>query len=440
MASPIQIILNQKNFEESRERQGGGSKRDFFAFRDAEFVHHKDSILNQMASIGETLRAQDHGNIGIVKVVLRREAWAKSHRPVKSLFAPERIPLIGGADLGEMLFEATSSQLQTVSSAMSRAEVITTLKLNKTTDREAPNPSSFKSELGAISRVEIYSPADRRDFSTDEAIAWLSNPLTGSSYLVELFEEPVAISDLDTLSESRRLLHQSFRDGLKAMSGGLSVQRLHASEAEQPQLTVRLEQSDEPPRLLLTDKRTVDRRRGRELVPFEAEPSRHQKLLAFLDHHPLVRRIELPPIITRTATRLVDNAQGFRQAPETIDLPERDAARTYPNLGIVDGGISPILNDWVRARWDILADEDKDLDHGTFIGGLAVAGNALNGETVCSEPDGVELVDVAVFPDESSPTIFESYYPSGLPDFFDEVDQAISEWLSSRIVGMDPLL
>ena len=31
MASPIQIILNQENFEQAREVSGGGPKKDFFA-------------------------------------------------------------------------------------------------------------------------------------------------------------------------------------------------------------------------------------------------------------------------------------------------------------------------------------------------------------------------------------------------------------------------
>ncbi len=83
--------------------------------------------------------------------------------------------------------------------------------------------------------------------------------------------------------------------------------------------------------------------------------------------------------------------------------------------------------DWVIDRWDILADEDADLAHGTFIGGLAAVGGALNGVEICPEPDGAELVDVAVFPNERKAGAFASYYPEGLPQFFDEMETAISD-------------
>ena len=89
-------------------------------------------------------------------------------------------------------------------------------------------------------------------------------------------------------------------------------------------------------------------------------------------------------------------------------------------------GISEALSDWVIDRWDIL-DEDVDLAHGTFIGGLATVGSALNGAETCPEPDGAELVDVAVFPNERKAGAFASYYPDGLPQFFDEMESAISD-------------
>ncbi|MBQ1560629.1 S8 family serine peptidase [Caulobacter sp.] len=68
-----------------------------------------------------------------------------------------------------------------------------------------------------------------------------------------------------------------------------------------------------------------------------------------------------------------------------------------------------------------------DLAHGTFIGGLAALGGALNGAEICPEPDGAELVDVAVFPNERKAGAFASYYPDGLPQFFDEMETAISD-------------
>ena len=89
-----------------------------------------------------------------------------------------------------------------------------------------------------------------------------------------------------------------------------------------------------------------------------------------------------------------------------------------------------MLSDWVIERWDLLANEDVDLAHGTFIGGLVTLGSGLNGPDVCGEADGAELVDVAIFPNDRKAGAFTSYF-DGLPQFFDEMETAIAEVLST---------
>jgi hypothetical protein len=140
---------------------------------------------------------------------------------------------------------------------------------------------------------------------------------------------------------------------------------------------------------------------------------------------------ELPPILTRT---IIDErlsarsaAGAGRERPDAVTLAVRNSARTYPKLGVIDGGIGPALNDWVIQRWDLLSDADADMDHGTFIGGLAVGGHALNGPAICPEPDGAEIVDIAVFPDERRPNAFSNYFPTGVSEFFDEIGYAVAE-------------
>ena len=48
MASPIQVILNQENFEGAREVGGGGPRKDFFALMDDAFRHHKKTLVDQL--------------------------------------------------------------------------------------------------------------------------------------------------------------------------------------------------------------------------------------------------------------------------------------------------------------------------------------------------------------------------------------------------------
>jgi hypothetical protein len=107
-----------------------------------------------------------------------------------------------------------------------------------------------------------------------------------------------------------------------------------------------------------------ERRRGRH-APFERDPVRHRRILSFLDHHPLVRRIELPPILTRTIIGERMSARSAagagRERPNSVTLAERNSARTYPKVGVIDGGVGPALNDWVIHRWDFLSDTDATL-------------------------------------------------------------------------------
>ena len=421
MASPIQVVLNPENYQEARETAGGGGRKDFFADRDNEFRIHRSSLISQIETISEVLSAQRQGDVGFAKVILRREAWAKSHRPVATLFRPDRTPVVGGGDLGVMLIEVRPSSLAQVSAEVAKAETNTRMKFNEFKQKELPHPSGQKSEAGAIDRIEMYGPSDRRGFSVEEAVAWLANPMTGSSYLVELFDSPPARSEWDRLDAGRRQLLESFIAGFAAFGQGLAVERLPSGRNRQPVLSVRLDQSTDQI-LRLSDTSQVDRRRS--VATFNPDVDRHARLLSFLDHHPLVRRIELPGIVVRSDAPAAPSA---RIRPTGLAVPIRDSRRTHPRIGIIDGGISDALSDWVIDRWDVLADEDTDHAHGTFIGGLAAVGGALNGVETCPEPDGAELVDVAVFPDEAKAGAFASYYPEGLPQFFDEMANAVSD-------------
>jgi hypothetical protein len=431
MASPIQIILNPENFEQARDKGGGGPKKDFFADRDAAFKAHKTALLGQLDAVSTALSQQPQGAMGYVKVILRRSAWAKSHRPIRALFKPGVIEIAGGGDLGELYFEARPRSLRVVGAAIAGAEEITRWKEDPETGKLVAHPSAAKSETGAIDRIELYGPRDRRRFSLDEALNWLANPMTGSSYHIDLFDVPPPRSEWDAVEPERQRLYASFTEGLASMGQGLTAQRLQTTAREQPQLALRLGESVEPPMLRLLIAPSSDRRRPRQLAPFDHDANRHRRLLNFLDHHPLVRRVELPPILTRTIPGAWAAAQSSagtgRTWPNAATVPDRQTTRTYPKIGIIDGGVGPALADWVIDRWDILDAGDVDAAHGSFIGGLTVVGAALNGPETCPEPDGAELVDIAVFPDEANPNAFSNYYPDGLSQFFDEIDYAVGD-------------
>lgn len=86
-----------------------GAGHTFFAHHDSDFGAHKAGLISQLDTISDVLSAQSQGPIGYVKVILKREAWAKSHRPVGALFRIDRTAEVGGGHLGVMIVEGHPS-------------------------------------------------------------------------------------------------------------------------------------------------------------------------------------------------------------------------------------------------------------------------------------------------------------------------------------------
>ncbi len=422
MASPIQIVLNPDNYEQARDGGGGGAQTDFFFGKDEEFKRHQRTLSRQLNGLANALQTQRDTDIGYVKVKLRRAAWAKSHRPFDQLFKNRHTPLAGGLDLGELIVEACPQPLRAIASKVMDAEPESRTRENPVTGKADPHPTVLRSEVGAVESVSLYGPEDRVDFSVDTAVDWLSQSATGGVYEIELFSDVPPRASWDAYPESRRKLFASFASGLTAFGGELAVRSLRDGSRTQPMLLVRAQRRETGIELRLSASGGSDRT---ALAPFSPNKPLHSRLLNFLSHHPLVRSVALPGIIMRAP-----EPQGSEQAQRgyrSVVLPEHRENRSYPRLGIIDGGIAPCLADWVVDRWGNVADEDLDPAHGTFIGGLVVAGRSINGSDICPEVDGVELADIDVFPDESRPGAFSSYYLSGLDGFFSELEQAVGD-------------
>ena len=422
MASPIQIVLNPDNYEEARDGGGGGGQTDFFFEKDTEFRRHQRTLNKQLNSLADALKAQRETDLGYVRVKLRRAAWAKSHRPFNQLFKDRGTPLVGGLDLGELIVEARPGPLREIAAKVVEAEPESRTRLNTYTGKNEPFPSVLRSEVGAVESVSLYGPEDRVEFSVDTAVDWLSRSETGGSYEIELFSSVPRRASWDAFSESHRRLFASFADGLTAFGSELAVRQLREGSNIQPLLLVR------PQRPEISTGSRISASSGGDrgaLAAFSPSKPLHSRLLRFLGHHPLVRSVVLPGVIVR-APDLQGSPQAQRGYRSAV-LPERRDNRSYPRLGIIDGGIAPCLADWVIDRWGNVADEDLDPAHGTFIGGLAVAGRSINGPETCPEIDGVELADIDVFPDADKPGAFSSYYLNGLENFFSEIDQAVGD-------------
>jgi hypothetical protein len=380
-----------------------GPSKDFFQDHDKEFVDHRDKLSQQVQSIATTIEQSGLG-AGVVKVNLRREALAKSHRPNRALFPPAKRPCIGVSSLGELYYRVTLEDMAEVGDEIKAAEPQTTRKTSSKTGKIYIAPSDQRSEVGAIETIEIPTASDKRQFSLEEAIHWLSDPRTSGAYFVELFAPPPTFLPEMVLDHIQRVTN-----GIVALAKerGLSLETFPVDVDHlgnrRPSAIVAL------------------RPRGPNLADNNDEVSRedHSKLLSLLDSHPYVRRVSLPPIIE--ATRI----QASAAPQERVSVPQRETGFEYPRIGIVDGGMGGHLASWSLGEHTIIAPGHLKRDHGSFIGGLLVGARTLNGPSICSEPDGCNLFDVGILPDPDLSSAYSAYYPRGIVDFLLELENGV---------------
>lgn len=414
--SPVQVVLNSSDFINTHEKSGGGQNKDFYAGNDVDFVQHKSALIKQLESLKTKQLASDYTEISYAKLNLKQSALAKTHRPTSKLFTKEIAPVVGGGDLGELFVKLNPDAIEKLKRKIDQAEEITRWKVLEN-GKEVPNPSQLRSEVGAIEDITSYLPKDKRRFTLQDGIEWLSRPQTGGAYIVELFQTPPPRQEWDTLSTEEFSLFQTFLDGLSKLGNGTVAMRLIDSNKNTSMIGVKLEESDLSPNIQFLPT-TSSLRRQPTLKKINTDIEKHSVLINFLENHPLVKRILLPPIVTKSNDKVT-----FRPRP-VFTIPTKATGRKYPKICIVDGGVSSNLNSWIEDSWNYISPSDKDEEHGTFIAGLLVVGNNLNGPDICCEEDGCEIIDLDLLPKPSS---YELYYANRPLAFFEELKLAVTE-------------
>ena len=415
--SPIQIVLNTDNFIESWDRTSGGPNKDFYESHDAEFVQHKQKILSQLSEIKKNQVENEFSEISYAKLVLKQSGLAKSHRPTKALFKRDTTPVVGAGDLGELFVELDPGRISKVEERIQKAEESTRRKEDKKTGKTHSHPSAFRSELGAIEDIKSMTAPDKRKFSVMDGLKWLSDPRTGGAYIVEFFETPPPPQDWNNLPKEKYKLFRSFADGLHEFGTGLIASRLADSDKRAAMIGVKLEESDAPANIQFIPTQSSVKPLKRTVRKINQDADKHAQLLKFLDRHPLVKKIVLPPIITQS------DSVSSAMPGDPYKTPTLNTEKEYPKIGVVDGGVSSVLGDWVEDQWGLLSPKDKDEDHGTFIAGLTISGNTLNGMDVCKELDGCKIIDLDILP---IPNVFANYYTKPL-EFFQELETAVKQ-------------
>src|ERR1700734_1840506 len=187
--NPVQVILNTRDYFVSPDPGRFGPARDFFEDRDQEFSVHRDKLVRQVAAINTAFQRSGMTS-GVVKVNLRREAWAKSHRPNRALFPPGKRPCIGVSNLGELYYHVTTDDITELGQEIGAAETETRRRISSKSRKEYVSPSDQRSDVGGVDSIELPTASDKRRFGVAEAIHWLSDPRTSGAYFIELFSPP----------------------------------------------------------------------------------------------------------------------------------------------------------------------------------------------------------------------------------------------------------
>jgi len=423
---PIQVFLDTRRFIELPEPQPfrGGSK-DFFHDNNNGFAEHKTRLKTRVEGVADVLRRGEQPT-GFIKVRQREDALAKSHRPLGSLFTTSnRFALVGAERVGELLFQATPAALDRLADIIeSKAELIPRLVENPKTGKIESRVSPYRSELGGIDDIRLYSATDKLTFSADHAVDWMRQPNVIGGYIVELFRPDRSVSP----AEVDQMVTQ-FREGLERLRGGLLVRPFLPStlttQYGEPSLALSVQLTDDNHRLIdlpfLAD--------GRSAVMAEASLplamrgvrgdlnlSRHGELLAFFANQSLVRSVELPPVLETTPISI-----GANLGPLTIAEPVIGV--DYPTVAIIDGGVSfDTLEKWKVGDAGLVPESDRDDWHGTFIAGLVSAGSFLN-PTLSNDLEsvGCKFYDLDFFPRQE----LRSTYYSDLEELFDILDEKV---------------
>uniref|UniRef100_UPI004049C725 S8 family peptidase n=1 Tax=Fulvivirga sp. TaxID=1931237 RepID=UPI004049C725 len=410
--SPVQIVLNSDAFIEALEYPGGGPKKDFYAGNDTEFREHRDQIQTQLREIKSMQLVNSYSKISYAKVTLKQKALAKTHRPTSQIFNKDTAPVIGAGDLGELFVELTPEGIDKIDHKVGQVELET--KYKERNGKNSPNPSKLRSEIGSIEEISPYSTYDKRNFTTRDAINWLSNSKTSGAYVVELFENPPPRQDWDLLSKYKYELFDSFFSGLTVLGQGIMVSKITSGQNSSALFGIKLLDNNTENIIQFHASSSAGKTENNRAVNLSFE--KHGQLLDYLGEHPLVKKVSLPPIITLSTDTKSSKGESF-----TITAPEEK--NSYPKICVVDGGVSNVYGKWIEARWGLISDSDKDEDHGTFIAGLTIFGNKLNGDAICKELDGCKIIDLDILPKDDK---YSSYYSKPL-EFFNELELAVQD-------------
>lgn len=391
--NPIQIVLNTSDYIDSPMPDASGSNKEFYPHKDEAFKAHKKEILMNMNELKESLLTKEH-HTTFAHVILKPVAWAKSHRPIRGIFKSNKVPYIGGGNIGEMIVEINDDNIDDIISSIQKAEEFTKEMINPKTNKIDFKPSRNKSEVGAINSIRAHDESDKRYFSIEAAFNWMQNVESGRVYFVELFS-----LSADQLQKSSKIntLHDDFESLLKRFT--VETQRHVRTGRNNGSVFYVIYLSDD-------DNRNIDF---------------HKTLLQTLDQCEIVKKIYLPPIISRS-----QDTSHKESLKSPVEFPI-DLEVDYPVVGIVDTGVAPLecLSQWKIGGSDFVTSTNQDRSHGTFIAGLLSGGSLINPEIKNLNEVPCRFYDLDLYP--TTKKEFATNYPRGFIDFLRQLDAEVQD-------------
>ena len=422
--NPVQIILNDEAFLRAPEPGMGGPGKDFYEDRDKTFQAHREMLVDSIDQVERAIDEADFGPATCLKVQLQDQAIAKSHRPNQKLFLKSQFPCVGAGRIGELYYYAPKIYLPMLRQRILRAEDV--VGVHTTAEGEVRKvPTRHRSEVGAIESIVVAPSADKRIFSGSDALEMFASSNTISGYQIELFgtspqseitDDPLARHELTkSLLKTLNELGPGTRIFPSVRLGGTSVLEMQLTHSDQDAIVIYNDRSNILPV-------GIDSTDSFHKAPVDPNPERHEQALRTLARHPLVRFIH-PPVQLCVSGHDAPLPQGEpTELPAAVKVPKPASETIYPMVGVIDTGISSILDPWVIGRFDYLQQSECNPGHGTAVAGLLTAGQAMNNPNVVAEPDGCKIYDIPLYPKN-----FSGQYPNGFADFLEEMEQAIIE-------------
>ncbi|MDU3693051.1 MAG: S8 family serine peptidase [Klebsiella michiganensis] len=367
-------IKNSKKYIYSPEVIPGGDNKDFFHGDDAAFARHKTKLILKTSLISQQIQERKNKKFATIKVSLKEDAIAKSHRPTSAVFN-YKYPVIGGGDIGEIYVQVNEKSLPSLVERLSQAKVQSEIKFNKNGEI-VPKVGKLRSEVSAIENIELYTGNDKSIMSDIEfAQELLKNK---REIIVELF----TARKNETLSDGEiSLIYKNLVDELKSRFPTIEF------------VTESRFFSDN----IIT------------LFPKNNSNTDVIELLRELKINPIVRKYYLSPIFT-VAKKNIDIEKKLTTFPKKL------ANQSYPKVILIDKGIrSSILSTWVNDKSDALGSEIIEDYHADEMASILIGSKHLNSNYDYLEEDGCEIYDIWLPADKYS---FEDHFET-LAEFTD---------------------